>query len=175
MSLTLMSLTLMSLTLISLTLLSLTLMSLTILVYDIFGSWHVRFWHKSLWHNFFDMNGSDITVWQSVYSHKSDFRKMCVNACQNNLKLPFFIGFKNGLCHLDSIFMPFPKWGLRFLYLKNWRSYKAKCKFNSILYTFCKNGSGDHIHAPNFENRVYFFPQGTKLSAENVFRANSYG
>ena len=47
--------------------------------------------------------------------------------------------------------------------------------FFSGLDRFCKNCSGDHIHAPNFENWVYFFPQGTKLSAENVFRANSYG
>ena len=110
-----------------------------------------------------------------VYGHQSNFRKMCAIACQKRLKSPFLIGFKNGLCHLDPIFMPFPKWGLRFLYFKNWRSYKAKCKFNSILYTFCKNGSSDHIHTPNFENRVYFFPQGTKLSAENVFSAIKYG
>ena len=46
--------------------------------------------------------------------------------------------------------------------------------FAPVLDQFCKNGSGDHIHAPNFENWVYFFPQGTKLSAENVFRATSY-
>ena len=38
-----------------------------------------------------------------------------------------------------------------------------------ILEGFCENGSSDHIHAPNFENRVSFFPQGTKLSAQNVF------
>ena len=41
--------------------------------------------------------------------------------------------------------------------------------FSEVLDRFCKNGSGDHIHAPNFENRASFFPQGTKLSAQNVF------
>ena len=72
-------------------------------------------------------------------------------------------------------FYAISKWGFTFLYLKNWRSYEAKCKFLPILYRFCKNGSGDHIHASIFENRVTFFPQGTKLSAEIVFRANNQG
>ena len=52
-----------------------------------------------------------------------DFRKIGEIACQKHLKLAFLIRFKNGLCHLDPIFMPFSKWGITFLYLKNWRSY----------------------------------------------------
>ena len=96
-------------------------------------------------------------------------------ACQKIVKSPFIIRFKNGLCHLDPIFMPFSKWGVTFLCYKNWRSYLTICKFSSIWYWFHKNSSGDHIHAPIFKNRVSFFPQGTKLSAEMVFRANSYG
>ena len=71
--------------------------------------------------------------------------------------------------------MPFPKWGITFLCYKNWQSYKAFCKFQSILHGFCKNGSGDHIHASIFKNRVSFFPLGTILPAQNVFRANNYG
>ena len=109
-----------------------------------------------------------------VYGHQSNFRKIGEIACQKHLKLAFLIRFKNGLCHLDPIFMPFSKWGITFLYLKNWRSYLAKCKFQPILYRFCKNSSGDHIHAPNFENRVSFFPQGPILIAQNVFRANNH-
>ena len=46
--------------------------------------------------------------------------------------------------------------------------------FAPVLGTIYKNGSGDHIHSPKFENRVSFFPQGTKLSAEMIFRAKSY-
>ena len=30
------------------------------------------------------------------------------------------------------------------------------------------------VHASTFKNRVSFFPQGTKLFAEIVFRANKY-
>ena len=112
---------------------------------------------------------------EHVYGHQSNFRKMCVIACQKLLKSPFLVIFRYCLCHLDPIFMPFSKWGFSFLYLKNWRSYEAKCKFQPILYRFCKNGSGDHMHAPNFENRVPFFPQGPKLNAQNVFGANYYG
>ena len=110
-----------------------------------------------------------------VYGHQSNFSKMCLIPCQKFLKSLFLIGFKNGLCHLDPIFMPFPKWGVTFLYLKNWRSYLTFCEFSPIWYGFCKNSSGDHIHAPNFKNRVSFFQKQTKLSTEIVFRANSYG
>ena len=46
--------------------------------------------------------------------------------------------------------------------------------FAPVLDWDCKNDSGVHIHAPNFKNCVYFLPQGTSLSAENVFRANKY-
>ena len=94
---------------------------------------------------------------------------------QKSLTLQFFNKSKNELHHLDPIFMPFSKWCMTFLYLKNWRSYKAKCKFSPILHRFCKNGIADHIHAPTLKNRVNFFPQGTILSAENVFRATRYG
>ena len=41
------------------------------------------------------------------------------------------------------------------------------------LHTFYQDCFGDHIHASNFENRGSFFPQGTKLSAEIVFRTNT--
>ena len=42
---------------------------------------------------------------------------------QNLKTLAFLDLHKNELHHLDPIFMPFPKWGVTFLYLKNWRSY----------------------------------------------------
>ena len=41
---------------------------------------------------------------------------------------------KNELHHLDPIFMPFPKWCITFLYLKNWQSYWAKCDFQLIFH-----------------------------------------
>jgi hypothetical protein len=44
--------------------------------------------------------------------------------------------------------------------------------FAPVLDTIYKNGSVDHIHAPTYKNRVSFFPQGPKLSAENVFRVD---
>ena len=71
---------------------------------------------------------------ENVFDHQSNFSKMCLFACQKSLKLPFLTGFKNGLCHLDPIFMPFSKWCITFLYLENWRSYKAICKFSSIFH-----------------------------------------
>ena len=112
---------------------------------------------------------------EHAYGHQSHFCKIGLNPLKKLLKLRFLNVSKNGLCHLDPIFMPFSKWGITFLYLKYRRTYLAFCKFSVILHGVCKNGSGDHIHAPNFENRVYFFPQGTKLSAENVFSAIKYG
>ena len=48
------------------------------------------------------------------------------------LKLSFFNEFKNGLHHLNPIFMPFPKWYMRFLYVKNWQSYKRFSIFSSF-------------------------------------------
>ena len=106
---------------------------------------------------------------EHVYGHKSNFCKYLLNLDEKILKSTFYNQSKNGLHQLDPIFMPFSKWGITFLYFKNWRSYKAICKFSVILDGFCKNGSGDHIHGPNFENRASFFPQGTKLSVQNVF------
>ena len=104
-----------------------------------------------------------------VYGHQSHICKIGQKPLKKLLKLRFFNVSKNGFHHLDPIFMPFSKWGITFLYYKNWPSYKAICKFSVILDGFCKNGSGDHIHGPNFENRASFFPQGTKLSVQNVF------
>ena len=46
--------------------------------------------------------------------------------------------------------------------------------FAPVFDRFCKNGFGDHIHAPTFENRVSFFPHGSILTTENVFRANKH-
>ena len=109
---------------------------------------------------------------EHVYGHQSHFCKIGLKPLKKLLKLRFLTVSKNGLRHLDPIFMPFPKWGVTFLYYENWRSYQAICKFQPILFGFCKNGSGDHIHTSNFKNRVSFFPQGSILSTEIVFSAS---
>ena len=64
-----------------------------------------------------------------VYGHHSNFRKMCLIACQKSLKSPFLIRFKNGLCHLDPIFMPFWWWGMNFVVLF----------FNEFIHEFVRD------------------------------------
>ena len=54
-----------------------------------------------------------------VHGHHIDFSKTLQKKFQNLKKSAFLDLHKNELHHLDPIFMPFPKWCITFLYLKN--------------------------------------------------------
>ena len=99
-------------------------------IFAILGTLHISIWCKVLMVDRMDSWGKNESLFEKIGGctrlPEWFWQISCKMGCQILQIATFFTNYNkptNECHHLDPIFMPFPKWCITFLYLKNWQSY----------------------------------------------------